>query len=128
VTPGGDAPSPGRASSRREPMKISELAERTGLTAINDYTDREVEGVYISDMVSDIITSAKRNSVLITLQTHKSLIAAANLVAAAMVVVVKGRRPSDDVVELATRTGIAVFVFDLDTWAFARKLAQLGFD
>jgi len=109
-------------------MKISELAERTGLTAINDFTDREVEGVYISDMVSDIITSAKRNSVLITLQTHKSLIAAANLVAAAMVVVVKGRRPSDDVVELATRTGIAVFVFDLDTWAFARKLAQLGFD
>ena len=109
-------------------MKISELAERTGLTAINDYTDREVEGVYISDMVSDIITSAKRNSVLITLQTHKSLIAAANLVAAAMVVVVKGRKPSDDVVALATKTGIAVFVFDGDTWALARKLTQIGLE
>ena len=87
-------------------MKISELAEKTGLKAINEYADRDVEGVYISDMVSDIITSAKRNSVLITLQTHKSLVAAANLVAAAMIVIVKGRKPSDDVVELAaTRTG-----------------------
>jgi hypothetical protein len=109
-------------------MKISELAERTGLEAVNEYTDRDVEGVYISDMVSDIITSAKRNSVLITLQTHKSLVAAANLVAAAMIVIVKGRKPSDDVVDLATRTGIALFISDGDTWALARKLAQLGFE
>jgi predicted transcriptional regulator len=109
-------------------MRISELAEKTGLTAINDYKDREIEGVYVSDMVSDIITSAKRNSVLVTLQTHKSLVAAANLVGAAMIVVVKGRKPSDDVVELATRTGIALFVSDLDTWGFAKRLTQLGFD
>ena len=86
-------------------MKISEIAEKTGLKAINDYGDREVESVYISDMVSDLITSAKRNSILITLQTHKSLIAAASVVAAAMIVIVKGRRPSDDVVELADEDG-----------------------
>jgi hypothetical protein len=118
----------GVARSRRERMRISELAEKTGLAAINDYRDREIEGVYVSDMVSDIITSAKRNSVLVTLQTHKSLVAAANLVGAAMIVVVKGRKPSDDVVELATRTGIALFVSDLDTWGFAKRLVQLGFD
>jgi len=79
-------------------------------------------------MVSDLITSAKRNSILITLQTHKSLIAAASVVAAAMIVIVKGRRPSDDVVELATKTGIALFTSDLDTWTFAKKLVQLGME
>lgn len=109
-------------------MRISELAEKTGLQAANAYVDREVEGVYISDMVSDIITSAKRSSVIVTLQTHKSLVAAANLVSAAMIVIVKGRQPSDDVVELATRSGIAVFVSASDTWAFAKKLTQLGFE
>ena len=109
-------------------MKVSELVEKTGLKAINDYRDLEIESVYISDMVSDIVTSAKRNGVLVTLQTHKSMIAAANLVAAAMVVIVKGRRPADDVVELATRTGIGLFTFDLDTWTFARRLTQLGFE
>jgi predicted transcriptional regulator len=108
-------------------MKISELAEKAGLKAINDYPDREVEGVYISDMVSDIITAAKPGSVLVTLQTHKSLIAAANLVRVAMVVIVKGRKPADDVVELATNAGIALFTSDKDTWTFARRLTELGF-
>ena len=109
-------------------MRISELEGKAGLRALNDYKDREVEGVYISDMVSDIITSAKRNAILITLQTHKSLIAAANLVAAAMIVIVKGRVPSDDVVELATRTGIGLFTSELDTWTFAKRLVQLGLE
>ena len=109
-------------------MRISELADKTGLKAINPYTDREVENVYISDMVSDIITAAKPSSILITLQTHKSLIAAANLVSVAMIAIMKGRVPNDDVVELATRTGIGLFTSDLDTWGLAKQLARLGLD
>ena len=108
-------------------MKVSELAQKAGLKAINEFRDREVESVYISDMVSDILTAAKVGSVLITLQTHKSLIAAANLVNVAMVVIAKNRKPADDVVELATRAGIGLFTSDLDTWALAKRLAQLGF-
>jgi len=108
-------------------MKVSELAERTGLKGINSVAEKEVERVYISDMVSDIITGPKPRSVLITLQTHKSLIAAANLVSVPMIVVVKGRLPSDDVVELATSAGIALFSTDLDAWSFAKRLVELGF-
>jgi predicted transcriptional regulator len=108
-------------------MKVSELVGKTGLKAINEFRDKEVERVYISDMVSDIITGAKPNSVLVTLQTHKSLIAAANLVNVAMIVIVKGRRPADDVLELATKAGIGIFVSDLDTWGFAKRLTELGY-
>jgi len=108
-------------------MKVSELAQKAGLKAINEFRDREVESVYISDMVSDILTAAKPGSILITLQTHKSLIAAANLVNVAMVVIAKNRKPADDVVELATRAGIGLFTSDLDTWSFAKKLTQMGF-
>ena len=108
-------------------MKVSELAQKAGLKAINEFRDREVESVYISDMVSDILTAAKGGSVLITLQTHKSLIAAANLVNVAMVVIAKNRKPADEVVELATRAGIGLFTSDLDTWALAKKLTQMGF-
>ncbi len=107
-------------------MKVSELAEKAGLKAINKVPDREIQGVYISDMVSDIITAAKPGSILITLQTHKSLIAAANLVNVAMVVIVKGRQPAEDVVELATKAGIGLFTSDTDTWTFARRLTELG--
>ena len=107
-------------------MKISDIIEKTGVKPINEFRDKEIDKVYISDMVSDIITGARPNSVLITLQTHKSLIAAANLVNVPMIVIVKGRRPPDDVVELATRAGIGLFTYDLDTWSFAKRLVELG--
>ena len=107
-------------------MKVSELAEKTGLNSLNEYKDKEVEGVYISDMVSDIITGAKANGILITLQTHKSLIAAANLVDVAAIVFVRGKRPAEDVVELANKAGIGIFVTDMDTWSFAMKLNDVG--
>ena len=107
-------------------MKVSDLAEKTGLSSLNEYKDRDVEGVYISDMVSDIITGAKANGVLVTLQTHKSLIAAANLVDVAAVVFVRGKRPAEAVIELAGKAGIGLFVADMDTWSFAMKLNEIG--
>ena len=107
-------------------MKVSELAAKAGLNALSEYDDRAVEGVYISDMVSDIITGAKANSVLVTLQTHKSVIAAANLVDIAAVVFVRGKTPSEDVVQLAKNVGIALFITDTDTWSFAVRLNEMG--
>lgn len=107
-------------------MKVSDVIEKTGIKPINEFRDKDVEKVYISDMVSDIITGARPTSILVTLQTHKSLIAAANLVNVAMIVIVKGRRPADDVVELATKAGIGLFVSQDDAWTFAKRLVHLG--
>ena len=107
-------------------MKVSELAEKTGLESLNEYKDVEVEGVYISDMVSDIITGAKANGILVTLQTHKSLIAAANLVDVAAIVFVRGKKPAEDVIQLAGKTGIGLFVTTMDTWSFAIRLHERG--
>jgi hypothetical protein len=107
-------------------MKLSELASKTGLKTVNKYEDKHFESVYISDMVSDIITGAKANGLLITLQTHKSLIAAANLVDVAGIIFVKGKKPSDDVVELANKAGIALFVSEADAWSVALQLFDLG--
>lgn len=107
-------------------MKVSELVKKTDLKAINTYKDREIAGVYISDMVSDIITSAKADVLLITHQTHKSLIATANLVDVAAIVFVKGIKPPDDVIQLANKAGIALFATKADTWTLASKLVEIG--
>lgn len=107
-------------------MKLSELVIKAELKSINKFEDRSFESVYISDMVSDIITDARSKALLITLQTHKSLIAAANLVDISGIIFVKGRYPADAVVELAGKAGIALFVSELDTWSMALKLFNLG--
>jgi hypothetical protein len=107
-------------------MKLSEVSKKCGLEAINVYEDKEIEGVYISDMVSDVITCTKANLLLITLQTNKSLIAAANLVDVAAVAFVKGKKPASDLIELANRAGIGLFTTAVDAWTLALKLTELG--
>jgi hypothetical protein len=106
-------------------MKISELVDKLGLTTFNEVAGKDIRGVYISDMVSDII-GIKEGNLLVTLQTHKNLIAAANLVDVAAVVYARGKKPPDDVVALATRAKIGLLGFDGDTWTLAKKLYELG--
>ena len=107
-------------------MKISEVVDKTALEALNGWDDEDLAGVYISDMVSDIITGANGCGLLLTLQTHKSLIAAANLVDVEAVVFAHDKRPADDVLALADKAGIALFTTPADTWSYAVKLFELG--
>lgn len=106
-------------------MKVSELVARAGLTVYNQAEDREIGGVYISDMVSDII-GMPAGCLLITLQTHKNLIAAANLVDVSAIVFTRGRAPAEDVVALAGRAGIGLLGTSDDTWTLAKKLHEIG--
>jgi predicted transcriptional regulator len=106
-------------------MKVSELVKKGGFKAFNECVDKEILGVYISDMVSDIIGIGPGN-LLVTLQTHKNLIAAANLVDVAAVVFSRGKTPTEDVIALANKAGIGLLGFDGDTWTLAKKLYELG--
>ena len=105
-------------------MKVSELVTKTGLKTFNQGADKDIAGVYISDMVSDIV-GMKEGNLLITLQTHKNLIAAANLVDVAAVVFSRNRVPADDVVALANKAGIRLLGYEGDTWSLAKKLCEL---
>ncbi|MBU1023894.1 hypothetical protein KKB99_06395 [bacterium] len=109
-------------------MKIAELAKKTGFTALNEVFDKEVQGVFISDMVSDIVAGAKAGDLLVTIQMHKNLIATANLVDIAAIVFVRGKKPLDDVIELANRAQITLFSTDLDSWKLAIKLHENGIE
>lgn len=109
-------------------MKVSELAGKIDIKPVNAVSDREIEGVFISDMVSDIVAGAQANNLLLTIQTHKNLIATANLVDVAAIVYVRGKVPADDVIDLANRVGITLFTTDLDSWKFAIKLHELGLE
>ena len=53
--------------------------------------DRDVTGVYISDMVSDVIANAKAGDLLVTAQAHSNVIAAANLIDVCAIVITQGK-------------------------------------
>ncbi len=107
-------------------MTTKELAERLELKGLTKVYDKPISGVYISDMVSDVIANAKAGNVLITLQVHNNVIAAANLVDVAAIVLTRGRTLPSEAVTLAEKAEIPVFSTGMDSWQVATRLYEAG--
>jgi predicted transcriptional regulator len=107
-------------------MTTKEVAERLELTGLTKLFDKPVTGVYISDMVSDVIANARAGNVLVTIQVHNNVIAAANLVDIAAIVLTRGRTPAPEATALAEKAEIPVFSTPMDSWQVATKLYEAG--
>ena len=107
-------------------MTLAELSQKLGLKALTDMHDTEVKGAHVSDMVSDVMAGAKPGALWITTQTHKNVVAAANLVDIAAVVVTSGRAVSEEVIEMANRADLTILTTDLDTYALVGQLHEAG--
>ena len=107
-------------------MKVQELAERLELKPATRIFDRDVTGVYISDMVSDVIANAKAGDLLVTAQAHSNVIAAANLIDTCAIVITQGKALGDEVVKMAEKAEISVFTTALNRWQMATKLYEAG--
>jgi predicted transcriptional regulator len=77
-------------------------------------------------MVSDVMAGAAPGSLWITTQTHTNVVAAANLVDIAAVVVTSGRAVAPEVVEMANRADLTILTTDLDTYSLVGKLHEAG--
>lgn len=107
-------------------MKLSEIVQKLELKNVSQMVDKEVTGVYISDMVSDVIANARAGNLLVTIQIHNNVIAAANLVDISGILVTQGKLPADDVVKMAEKAGIPIFSTDLNRWQVTTKLYEAG--
>jgi hypothetical protein len=107
-------------------MTIQELARRLELKALSTFEDREVAGVFVSDMLSDVMAVAKSGNLWLTVQTHKSLVPAANLVDVAAVLITSGKAVPQETTDLASKYQIAILSSELPTFELVGKLYALG--
>jgi len=107
-------------------MRVTELVEKIGLKVLNELWDKEIEGAIVSDMVSDVMAWAKPGNVWVTVQTHKNVVAAANLVDIAAVIVTHGKTVPQDTLDMANRVEISILTTDLFTYELAGKLHEAG--
>ncbi len=70
--------------------------------------EKEIEGGYTSDLLSDVMGHAENGRVWITLQTHKNVIAIASLKELAAVILIKDYEPDADMLAQAEEEGIPV--------------------
>lgn len=104
-------------------MKTSELGPFLGARCLQEtFEDREIEGAYTSDLLSDAMANARENGVLVTIQAHKNTVAVASLKDLAALVICNDRPIPDDMVESAASEGIAVFLTSEDQFTVSGKL------
>lgn len=107
-------------------MTINELIEKLNLKPLSTFADRDINGVFVSDMVSDVMTGAKSGNLWLTIQTHKSLVSTANLADVAAVIITSSKKVPQETIDLASKYSIAVLSCDLPTYELAIKLFGLG--
>ncbi|MCT4616452.1 MAG: serine kinase [Marinifilaceae bacterium] len=108
-------------------MKVKDIAEKLNLEICSGEQglDKEIEGGYTSDLLSDVMGNADDNHVWITLQTHKNTMAVAALKELAAIVLVKGYKPDKDTLEQSNIEGIPILSSTLEAFELTGKLYEL---
>ncbi len=108
-------------------MKVRELVEKLNLTVLSGENglDRDIDGCYVSDLLSDVMGNAEMGNVWVTLQTHKNVMAIASLKELACVVLVKDHQPSEDTVEQSNEEGIPFLGTTMQTFEIVGKIYEL---
>ena len=107
-------------------MKLKDIVDKLSLNVLTNIDDKEVTGVYISDMLSDVMSNAKAGNLWVTIQTHKNIVAAANLIDISAVIVSQGTQVPDETIELANRYDVVILTTNDSTFSFSGKLYQIG--
>ncbi|MBP5677768.1 MAG: serine kinase [Bacteroidales bacterium] len=108
-------------------MKVRELVEKLNLKVLcgESGLDRDIDGCYVSDLLSDVMGNAEMGNVWVTLQTHKNVMAIASLKELACVILVKGLTAPEDTVEQSNEEGIPFLSTDMQTYETVGKIYQL---
>ena len=107
-------------------MTTQDVIEKVGLKAVSRFEHREINGVFVSDMISDVMAGAKPGNLWLTVQTHKSIVPAANLVDVSAIVITSGKEIPHETIEIANKHNIAILATDLPTFDIVGKLYELG--
>jgi predicted transcriptional regulator len=107
-------------------MTTQELINKIGLVPLSKFESRSVAGVFVSDMLSDVMAGAKSGNLWLTVQTHKSIVPAANLVDVSAVIITGGKEVPQETIDLASKYNIAIFSSKLPTFELVGELFSAG--
>ena len=107
-------------------MKVKDLMALP-LTQVNDVDlDREIDDVYIGDLLSDVMSNADEGTLWLTVQAHVNVVAVAHLNDFVGVIFVQNRYPDQETIARATEYHIPLFVSQLNSYQLTKQLVSLG--
>ena len=109
-------------------MKISEVMKILDARLIcgEELLDVDVKTACSSDMMSDVLAFSKENTVLLTGLINPQVLRTADMLDIRCVVFVRGKQPSDELVELAGEYDIALLSTELTLYIASGTLYNSG--
>jgi len=109
-------------------MNLHEVINKLGLTVCCGSPDMDckVTGAYVSDLLSNVIATAKQGDVWITVQSHVNVVAVSVLKELAAVIIVQGREPAESTIQKAKEENVIILLSQQSAYQVAGKLYQIG--
>jgi predicted transcriptional regulator len=91
-------------------MNVAEATQKIkgAVMAGSSAVDREIQGGYASDLLSDVMGNSREGDIWVTMQKHVNVVAVAQLNNLAAIVLVNGRQPEPDTGARADEIGIPI--------------------
>ena len=93
-------------------MKISDIKDLLNAEILtgSDMLDCEVSSAFCCDMMSDVLAYVKDQGVLVTGLVNPQVVRTANMMDIVCIVFVRGKAPTEEMIELAKECDIAVLL------------------
>lgn len=109
-------------------MELKKIIDKLGLevAVAAGGLERDVEGGYVSDLLSDVMANAGAGALWITIQTHANVAAVCSLNDLAGVIVTSGRKPSAETLAKAEEERVNVLLAAESTFDLVGELYKMG--
>lgn len=107
-------------------MTVEQLIEQTNLIPVTlPFPRREIKGVYVGDLLSWVMSRARKNQVWITIMSNINVIAVASLTDVSCIILADGVIPDSEIKATALEKGINILSSDLPIFETAAVLNDL---
>ncbi|MFZ7120967.1 MAG: DRTGG domain-containing protein [Eubacteriaceae bacterium] len=107
-------------------MKIKDLIQTRKFTLLNEVTslDKEIESIYICDLLSWVMSHAGNKCAWITVQTHANIVAVALLLEMACIIIPEGIKLEETTIVKAIEEDIPIISTKLNSYEIASMFSK----
>jgi hypothetical protein len=110
-------------------VNIAEAAKKldgTLVAAAAVAAERDIQGGFASDLLSDVMGNSREGDIWVTLQKHVNIVAVAQLNGLSAIVLVNGRKPEPDTLARAEELSIPIISTPMQAFEAVGILYSLG--
>jgi predicted transcriptional regulator len=109
-------------------VNVQELAKALPLQVVAGQSNlnKQINGGYTSDLLSNVMGQARAGNVWVTMQGHQNIVAVASLAGLTAVIITGGVEPEKDAVRKAETEGVILLTTTLPSFEVVGRLYQLG--